>query len=145
MSAEQIRAHLNKVKLGQSQSKVITKKTLIANQSSGFKIVEKVNGIMSRFVLYCSQNPDLGNSIVATITNAERSELPKFPTLLDSLKLKSLQVGQYQPMNLRDVPNLEFKCLLLRNIVFLIDSKRYDTVTYMLELMKDTLKQVKFD
>lgn len=48
-------------------------------------------------------------------------------------------------MNLREIQNLEFKCLLLRNVVFLIDSKRYDTVTYMLELMKDTLKQVKFD
>jgi hypothetical protein len=100
---------------------------------------------MTRFLIYCSQNFDLGNSIIATITNTDRKEAPKFPSLLDSLKLKSLQVGQFQPLNLRDVFNIEFKCLLLRNIIFLIDSKRYDTVTYMLELMRDNLKQIKIE
>ena len=84
MSAEQIRSHLSKIKLGQNQGKVITKKTLIANQSSGFKIVEKVNGLMTRFILYCSQNTDLVNSLIASITNMERGEAPKFPSLLDN-------------------------------------------------------------
>jgi len=84
MSAEQIRAHLSKIKLGTNQNKVITKKTLIANQSSGFKIVEKVNGLMTRFLVYCSQNLELGSSLIASITNMDRGDVPKFPSLLDN-------------------------------------------------------------
>jgi len=63
---------------------------LIANQSSGFKIVEKVNSLMTRFMIYCSQNSELVNSLIASITNMERAEVAKFPSQLDGQKLKSL-------------------------------------------------------
>lgn len=85
MSAEQIRSHLSKIKLGQNHNKVITKKTLMANQSSGFKIVEKVNGLLSRFMLYCSQNKQLVSNIIASITNVERENLPNFGSPMDKL------------------------------------------------------------
>jgi len=41
-------------------------------------------------MIYCSQNSELVNSLIASITNMERAEVAKFPSQLDGQKLKSL-------------------------------------------------------
>lgn len=95
----------------------MTSNRRIENSTLGFKIVEKVFTMMTRFLVFCSQDP----SLAAAIVEASQSK-------------------RDTSVSLKDIPNLEFRLLMLRNLIFWNNSP--EVTSSLSEQLYFTLKQI---